>query len=101
MEAVRVRGSLSTNMGEMAHEWALDGHGIVLRSSWDVAENLRAGRLERVLPAHSQEADVWAVYPTGLSRLPKVEAFLGLLVAHLTAQNKDIDRTTCETRSSP
>ncbi|MBE9605379.1 LysR family transcriptional regulator [Acetobacteraceae bacterium H6797] len=83
VEAVRVRGSLSTNLGEMAHQWALDGHGIVLRSFWDVAENLRAGRLERVLPGHCQEADVWAVYPTGLSRLPKVEAFLGLLVAHL------------------
>jgi LysR family transcriptional activator of dmlA len=83
VEVVRVRGSLSTNLGEIAHRWALDGHGIVLRSFWDVAESLRSGRLERVLPAYSQEADVWAVHPTQLSRSPKVEAFVRLLVEHL------------------
>lgn len=85
MEVARVRGSLSTSLGEIAHAWALDGHGIVLRSAWDVAESLRAGRLERVLPAYSQEADVWAVHAARLSRSPKVAAFMRLLVDHLAA----------------
>lgn len=79
----RLHGSLSTNLGEVAHRWALDGHGIVLRSYWDVAENLAGGRLERVLGAYSQEADVWAVHPERLSRSPRLEAFIALLVAHL------------------
>lgn len=83
VEVARVRGSLSTNLGEIAHRWALDGQGIVLRSFWDVAERLRSGRLERVLPAYSQEADVWAVHPTRLSRSPKVGVFMRLLVEHL------------------
>ena len=83
VEVARVRASLSTNLGEIAHRWAMDGHGIVLRSFWDVAESLRSGRFERVLPAYSQEADVWAVHPTRLSRSPKVGAFMRLLVEHL------------------
>jgi LysR family transcriptional activator of dmlA len=83
VEVARVRGSLSTDLGEIAHRWALDGHGVVLRSYWDVAEGLRSGRLEHVLPAYSQEADVWVVHPTRLSRSPKVNAFVRLLGEHL------------------
>ena len=82
VETARVRGPLSTNLGEIAHRWALEGHGIVLRSFWDVAAGLREGKLERVLPDYSQEADVWGVYPTRLARSPKVRLFVGLLIEH-------------------
>jgi LysR family transcriptional activator of dmlA len=81
-ETARVRSSLSTNLGEIAHRWALEGHGIVLRSFWDVAPGLREGKLERVLPDYSQEADVWGVYSSRLARSPKVRLFVGLLVEH-------------------
>jgi LysR family transcriptional activator of dmlA len=40
--SVKVTGPLSTNNGEMAVQWAADGHGIVLRSLWDAAD-LQAG----------------------------------------------------------
>lgn len=40
---VKVRGALGTNHGEIAVDWALAGHGIVLRSEWDVAGYLRSG----------------------------------------------------------
>ncbi|HEU5315590.1 MAG TPA: LysR family transcriptional regulator, partial [Chloroflexota bacterium] len=49
VETVRVRGRLSTNDGEIAVNWALAGHGIVLRAEWDVARYLRSGRLRQVL----------------------------------------------------
>jgi LysR family transcriptional activator of dmlA len=66
-EIVRVGGPLSTNNGELVHQWAIDGHGIILRSMWDVGQSIADGRLVRVLPAYSQEANVWAIYPTRLS----------------------------------
>ena len=49
-EMVKVYGGLSTNFGEIAVDWALAGHGIVLRSEWDIAPYLRSGQLRRVLP---------------------------------------------------
>jgi len=67
VETVRVGGQLATNNGELVHQWGIDGHGILLRSSWDVGPSLANGRLVRVLPEYSQEADVWAIYPTRLS----------------------------------
>jgi LysR family transcriptional regulator, transcriptional activator for dmlA len=82
-ETVKVRGSLTANNGEIIHRWALDGHGIMLRSLWDVGEALAAGRLERVLPLHRQPADIWAIYPTRLARSPKVRLFLQILAGRL------------------
>lgn len=66
-ETVKVGGPLSTNNGELVHQWAIDGHGIILRSMWDVGQSIADGRLVRVLPAYSQEANVWAIYPTRLN----------------------------------
>lgn len=47
---VEVAGSLSSDNGEALRAWCLAGLGISLRESWDVAEDLRSGRLQRVLP---------------------------------------------------
>jgi LysR family transcriptional regulator, transcriptional activator for dmlA len=85
-ETVKVRGSLTANDGAIIHRWALDGHGIMLRSFWDVAESLAAGQLVRVLEAYSQEADVWAVYPTRLSRSPKIRSLVQFLADRLSRQ---------------
>ncbi|MEG3000454.1 MAG: LysR substrate-binding domain-containing protein [Comamonas sp.] len=77
--SVKVTGPLSTNHGEMAVQWARDGHGIVLRSLWDVAADLQSGSLVQLLPEWRQEANVWAVYPTRLERSAKVRVCVEFL----------------------
>lgn len=47
---IAVQGQLSSNSGEMVRDWCLAGHGIMLRSLWDVAPQLTSGKLVRVLP---------------------------------------------------
>lgn len=66
-EQIKVFGKLSSNNGELVRYWALDGQGIMLRSVWDIKEEISQGRLVRVLPEYYQEAPVWAVFPTRLS----------------------------------
>ncbi len=79
-EMVKVRGPLSTNMGEIAVDWALAGHGIVLRSEWDVAPYLRAGELHRVLPQwEGALSDIHAIYPQRHQLSSKVRVFLDFL----------------------
>jgi LysR family transcriptional activator of dmlA len=58
---VRVSASLASNHGDVIKQWALEGHGIMLRSYWDVAESLARGDLVQVLRKFWQPADVWAV----------------------------------------
>lgn len=86
-ESVRVRGNLVTNDGEIAVKWALEGHGIVLRAQWDIAEHLRTGRLVQVLPSYqTPDADIFAVYPQRLQHSARVRAFIDFLAEALSAR---------------
>ena len=61
--SVKVRGNLTTNDGGIAVNWALDGHGILLRAEWDLQKYLQSGKLVQVLPDYkSPDADIYAVY---------------------------------------
>lgn len=61
--AHKVSGTLSSNDGEVALRLALDGHGLIMRSRWNVQEHLESGRLRAVLTDYqTPPADVFAVY---------------------------------------
>jgi len=82
-ETVKVSGPLSTNHGEIALRWAIEGAGIVLRSRWDAQAWIDAGRLAQVLPDYAQEANVWAVYPQRLAASAKLRACVEFLAHEL------------------
>jgi LysR family transcriptional regulator, transcriptional activator for dmlA len=64
MHAAVVRGSLSSNSGELVRDWCVAGRGIMLRSLWDVAPLLAAGKLVRVLPSYAmRDADIQWLAP--------------------------------------
>lgn len=79
-ETVKVRGNLATNDGETAVNWALDGHGILLRAEWDIARYLDSGRLVRVLPQFVMpDADIYAVYPQHRQQSARVRTLVAFL----------------------
>lgn len=81
-ETVRVRGNLTTNDGEIAVKWALDGHGILMRAEWDIERYLRSGRLVQVLPQYATpDADIHAVYPQRHQHAARVRAFVDFMAA--------------------
>lgn len=76
-ETVKTRGNLTTNDGEIAVSWAVDGHGILMRAEWDIERYLRSSRLVQVLPQwETPEADIYAVYPQRLQLSTRVRAFV-------------------------
>jgi len=85
-ETVRVRGNLSTNDGEIAVKWALDGHGIVMRAEWDIADYLRDGALVHVLPEYrTPGADIYAVHSPHHLLSARTRAFVDFLASSLAA----------------
>ncbi len=87
-EAVKTRGNLTTNDGEIAVNWALDGHGILMRAEWDIARHLRNGRLVHILPQyHTPDADVYAVYPQRHQLAARVRAFVDFVSLSLMQQS--------------
>jgi len=95
-ETVKVRGALSSNDGETALVWALDGHGVSMRSEWDVYRYLRSGALRVVLPQWAlPSADVHVVYGERISVSAKVVAFVDFLADwfdHANAREANSER---------
>ncbi|HEU0199112.1 MAG TPA: LysR family transcriptional regulator [Burkholderiaceae bacterium] len=84
-EAVKIRGNLATNDGEVAVNWALDGHGILMRAEWDIERYLRSGRLVPVLPhCYTPGADINAVYPQRHQASARVRAFVDFVAQAFT-----------------
>jgi LysR family transcriptional activator of dmlA len=83
VESVKVTSTLGSNHSDAVHNWAVDGHGIVLLSSWDVAARLKDGSMQRVLPAYHQQANVWALTATRLGNSAKLKVCVDYLVQQL------------------
>ncbi len=78
---IKVRGPLGCNDGAVALNWALEGHGILLRAEWDIARYVRSGRLRVLLEDQTPvRADVYAVYPQQLHLPARVRSLIDFLV---------------------
>ncbi len=87
VELVKVRGAVSSNDGDIVLNWALDGHGIVQRSEWDVAKYLASGRLKEVMKGYTLPDAHLYLYYLSRSNLPaKVRAFIDFIAAEFAAR---------------
>jgi LysR family transcriptional regulator, transcriptional activator for dmlA len=84
-EKLKVTGRLSSNNAEIVRGWAIDGHGILLTSDWDVRADIVAGRLASIMPAYTQRADIWAATTVRLSHSAKVRVCVQFLQEQLAS----------------
>ena len=83
--AVRVQPALASNDGEVVRDWALAGRGVAVRSEWDAAPLIAAGRLVRVLPGYAlPDAPVVALAPARRGLSARSRAFVEFLRARLS-----------------
>ena len=83
-EVVKVHGALSSNDGDIVLGWALDGHGLLIRSEWDVAKYIDSGRMQIVLPDYlPPAADLFVFYPSRRNLSARVRTFIDFLVARI------------------
>jgi DNA-binding transcriptional LysR family regulator len=79
-QLVKVHGSMSSNDGEATLQWALKGHGLLVRSEWDVKHYIDSGALKQLLADwRLPPADIYAVYPERLNLSAKVRVFVDYL----------------------
>lgn len=80
----KVSGDLSSNDGEIVVNYALEGHGIILRSWWDIQNNLQHGELVPLLTDYqAPAADVYAVYTYRKHVPARISVFIHYLKQHL------------------
>lgn len=82
---VRIEPVLASNDGDVVREWALAGHGIIMRSEWSIADDLRARRLVRLLDDYRlPAADVVAFVGPRKGRSARTSRFMRALRDSLT-----------------
>lgn len=80
-EVVKVRGAMTSNDGDIALGWTLEGHGIMIRSEWDLNKYVAARRLKIILPQFTLEpADLFLYYPSRQNLPARVRVFIDFLV---------------------
>jgi DNA-binding transcriptional LysR family regulator len=85
--AVQVRGTLSTTSGEVVYGWALAGHGIAMKASWDIRADLRDGRLVECLAAYSCDTiALYVVFATRRHMPPRMRVFIDFMAEALTGR---------------
>ena len=78
---VRVQGRFESNLGELLRDASVAGEGIAIHSLWHIADDLRAGRLQVVLPDFPLATTaISAVMPQRRQVPPRVRAFVDFLV---------------------
>lgn len=86
--AVRVRGDLACNDGELLYQWVRKGLGIGWRSTWEIQRELKRGELVTVLDEYALPAyDIQAVYPQQRYLPAKVRYFIDDLRNHYHEAN--------------
>ena len=84
-QAIKVRGALVSNSGEMVRDWCVSGRGIMLRSLWDVAPLIASEKLVRLLPSYAmRNANIQWLAPFRAQTPKRVK----LLREHLMARFK-------------
>ncbi|MGU7774533.1 LysR family transcriptional regulator [Burkholderia sp. MR1-5-21] len=79
--AVEVNFHMRTNNGDTARAAALAGQGVIWQPTFLIGDDLRAGRLVRVLPEYRlPDIDVLALYPSRRHVSSKVRAAIDFLV---------------------
>lgn len=82
--AVQVSGNRTANDGGLLRQWAIAGAGVVLKSDYDIAADIEAGRLETALDAFRQtDVNLYAVHAAGRHPSRRVTAFIDYLAKML------------------
>ncbi|MGP9825216.1 MULTISPECIES: LysR family transcriptional regulator [unclassified Pseudomonas] len=87
--SVAVRSRRMANHGELVRRWALQGHGLCLKSVWDVQADLDGGRLIEVLaPYSAARTALQIVYPGTRSQPRRVRALIEAIATELAADDR-------------
>jgi DNA-binding transcriptional LysR family regulator len=101
VKRVAVSGPFESDHGDVLTSWALEGHGIVLKPVFEVADYLADGRLVPVLESDPPvPVQMACLYPHRRHQDPKVRLFLDFMVAHIHKSLSGTARAG-ETRDRP
>jgi DNA-binding transcriptional LysR family regulator len=90
--SVRIAGNVHANNGDFLAAAAVSGVGVAFEPDFIVGEDLKAGRLVRLLDGYESPAEgIYAVYPSRRHLSAKVRAFVDFLAARFGGRRDGVD----------
>ena len=90
MSTVPITGKVISNNADLLRHCALAGMGIAMRSSYSLGDDLRTGKLVRLLPEHKiSKVAVQLVYPSRRLLSAKVRSFVDFMAAQFPYPDRD------------
>ncbi|WP_114241292.1 LysR family transcriptional regulator [Dyella sp. C9] len=89
--ALRVQPAITCDNGDLMRALAVAGHGLAFKSAWDIAEDVRAGRLvpllgDVILP----DAHIYAIYPSRCYLPARIRLFVDHLQQELQLRERNV-----------
>lgn len=84
--AIQVSGNALVTGSEAVHAWLRAGLGLAVAPTFVVGEDIKAGRLQRLLPSYRPRgwaSELYALYLPSRQGNPKVRAFIDFLVERI------------------
>lgn len=82
-----VRGPFESDDGDVLTNWALEGHGLILKPEFEVSDHLAAGRLVRVLEAEPPvPIQMACLYSHRRHQDPKARLLIDYMVRNIQAE---------------
>lgn len=83
---VAVKGRRCANDGDLIRQWAIAGHGIAMKSVWDIQDDVAAGRLVPVLDEFGVANNgLQIVYPAGREPPRRSRALMDAIAANFAS----------------
>lgn len=90
-KALRLEAAITCDSGDLLRQLAVTGHGLTFKSAWDIAEDVRAGRLVPLLAEiATPEANIHAIYPSRRFLPARIRLFVDFLHERLQRHEADV-----------
>lgn len=77
---VKMQGKRTSNDGDLVRRWCVDGHGLAVKSSLDMAQDLLTGNVVSVMPEFTpRQRELWLICPSRQSITPAVRLLREML----------------------
>jgi DNA-binding transcriptional LysR family regulator len=88
---LRPDATITCDNGDMMRALAVAGHGLAFKSEWDIAADVREGRLVPILAdLAAQDAPIYAMFPSRQFLPAKIRLFVDFLEQELGSQESHI-----------
>lgn len=92
LENIQVSGNMSSNSTEVIAEWTLAGLGLAMKSTWDVEDDIRCGRLITVLDDYMIQGHAFYVLYQERQYLPaRIRTFIDFTAERLKLKDQHVD----------